>query len=85
MVVVKRELSNMESILRDFKDKNEEDGKPLFIKTFGFYLDGLKFDFDTVMKGLDEEIAAGKREMEEMERMNLEKIKSLVERVRISE
>jgi hypothetical protein len=44
----------------DFNDKNEEDGKPLSRKTFR-YLDGFKFDCDTVMNGLDDEIVAGKR------------------------
>ena len=37
------------------------------------------------MGGLDEEIAVGKREMEQMKKINLDKINSLVERVSLSE
>jgi hypothetical protein len=37
IVVVKRELTETLSILKDFNNKNLEDGKSVFTKTFGFY------------------------------------------------
>ncbi len=61
MVVVKRELAETLSIFKDFNNKNLEDGKSVFTKTFGFYQNGLKFDSDKLMVGLDEEIVALKR------------------------
>ena len=85
MVIVNRELADLKNMFRDFSDKNQADGKPVFTKTLGFYLDGLKFDSGTVMGGLDAEIAAVKSELDQMKNANLVMIKSLMERVNFSE
>ncbi len=85
MVVVKRELAKISKIIRDFEDENSEVGMPVFSKTVGFFLDGLQFDSAKVLGGLDDEIQELKREGEKMHQLNLEKIKSLMERVSLSE
>ena len=64
MVVVNRELANMKSIFKDYNDKNQEDGKPVFTNTLEFYLNELKYNSKKVMDGLDEEITGVKRETE---------------------
>jgi hypothetical protein len=56
----------------------------VFIKTVGFYLDGLQFDSGKVLGGLDDEIEAVKIEMEQMHQLNLEELKSWMERISLS-
>ena len=85
LVVVNRELAGLSKIIRDFDEKNSEDDKPVFTKKVGFYLDGLQFDSSKVLDGIDDEIKAVKSEMEQMNQLNLEKIKSLVEIISLSE
>ena len=84
MVVVNRELADMKSIFKDYNDKNQEDGRPVFIKTLEFYLNELKFDSDKVMGGLDEEIKSLKREMEQMKDLNLDKMESWTKSISFS-
>ncbi len=84
LVVVNRELAGLSKIIRDFDDKNSEDGKPVFTKTVGFYLDGLQFDSGKVLDGLDDEIKAVKSEMEQIHQLNLQDLRSWMERVSLS-
>ncbi len=60
--MVKRELAEISKIIRDFDDNNSEDGKPVFTKTIGFYLDELKFDSGKVLGWFEDEIKAVKSE-----------------------
>ena len=85
MTVVNRELTDMKSIFKDFSDKNQEDGKPVLTKKLAFYLESLKFDSGKVMGGLDDEITSVKREIEQMNKTNLDKINELMERFSFSE
>ena len=62
IVIVNRELAKISSIIKDFDDKNSEDGKPVFFKTVEFYLNELTFDLNKIMGGIDEEIKAVKHE-----------------------
>jgi len=84
LVVVNRELAELSKIIREFDEKNSEDGKPVFTKKVGFYLDGLQFDSGKILGGLDDEIKAVKSEMEQMHQLNLEELKSWMERFSIS-
>ena len=58
---------------------------PVFTKKLDFYLDALKINSEKVMGGLDDEISTSMREMEHRQKLNLEKIKSLMERFSLSE
>ena len=67
----------MEEILKTFQDDNEEDGKNIFAKTIDYHLDGLKFDPNRVVNGLDEEIALVNSEMQVASLFSFEEIKNL--------
>ena len=67
----------MEEILKTFQDDNEEDGKNIFAKTIDYHLDGLKFDPNRVVNGLDEEIALVKSELQVASLFSFEEIKNL--------
>ncbi len=84
MVVVNRELVELSKIIRDFDEKNSEDSKPVFTKTVGFYLNILQFDSVKILGGLEDEIKAVKIEMEQMHQLNLEELKSWMERISLS-
>jgi hypothetical protein len=56
----------------------------VFTKTVGFYLDGLQFDSGKILGGLDGEIKAVKSEMEQIHQLNLEELKSWIERINLS-
>ena len=62
----KAKLEETSKIIRDFDKNNSEDGKPVFTKTVGFYLEELQFDSAKVLDGLDDEIRALKREKKQM-------------------
>ena len=74
MAVVTRELAQIEKMFKDFQSEHEADGMPVFTKKLDFYLEALKFNSDKVMGGLDDEISASMREIEEKQKLNHEKI-----------
>ena len=51
----------------------------MFTKTPEFYFEALKFNSGKIMDALDEEIEVMKRELEKMQQLRLEKIKSVQE------
>ena len=77
IAVIQKELADLEEILKTFQDDNEEDGKNIFAKTIDYHLDGLKFDPNRVVNGLDEEIALVKSEMQVASLFSFEEIKNL--------
>ena len=66
----------MEDLLKDFEKKHQDGDRPVFVKSFGFYLDSLNaHEFKKMLDGLEEEIEALKRETEETNKIKAEKIK----------
>ena len=79
LVLVMRELADVEKILKAFQNKHEAGGKPVFTKTPEFYFEALKFDSSKIMDALDGEIEVMKRELDKMQQLRLERIKSVQE------
>ena len=77
IAIIKKELSDLEEILRTAQDNYEKDGTHIFAKTLDYHLDGLKFDPNRVINGLDEEIALVRREIQVASLFTFEEIKSL--------
>ena len=84
LVVAKRELNEAGNILTELQKKKVAEGKPGLVKKLDYYLKELAFDPKNIIEGLDEEISVIKRETEEKERVNLEEIHSLMERINLS-
>ena len=69
-----RELADVAKILSAFQGKNQADGRPVFTRTLEFYLKALKFESQSILGGLEEEINILKREMEKIKKARLERI-----------
>ena len=68
----------MKGLVKDFEKKNKAGGRHVFMKCLDFYLDGLKkFEYKKVLVALEEEIQALKRELEEMLKIKVDRIKIL--------
>ena len=68
----------MKGLVKDFEKKNKAGGRPVFMKSLDFYLDGLKkYEYKKVLVALEEEIQALKRELEEMLKIKVDRIKIL--------
>ena len=76
LVGASRELTDAVRILREFKNKHGAGGKLVFTKTLQFYLDELNFEPKIVMAALDQEIVAIMCELEKINQLRLDRIKS---------
>ena len=65
IVAAARQLADAVNIFKAYQKKHEAGGKQVFTKTLDYYLDALKFDYDKVMAGLDDEIKVMKGLIEE--------------------
>ena len=65
IVVAARALTDVANIFKAFQQKHEAGGRQVFTKTLNFYLDAFKFDSNTAMDGLEEEINVMKRLVEQ--------------------
>lgn len=70
-------MADLEEIFRTAEDNLEKDGTHIFAKTLNYHLDGLKFDPNRVIIGLDEEIALVQKAMQVASLFNSDEIKSL--------
>ena len=71
-----RALADAANIFRTFQQKHEAGGRQVFTKKLDYYLDALKFNSETTMDGLDEEIKLMKRLIEQTNELRLARIKS---------
>ena len=77
---VQKEKAEMENMLKDFEQKLKNGGRPVLIKGLKFYLDSLDaFEFKKMIVGLEEEITALKREMEETHKNKVDMINNFKE------
>ena len=62
-------------MLEEFEKKHQAGGRPVFIKSLGFYRDSLNaFEYKKILAGLEEEIQALKNELEKTSKMQMERI-----------
>jgi|688.fasta_scaffold1034892_2 molecular chaperone GrpE (heat shock protein) len=73
-----KEKTEMANIFKAFVKKHEAGGRTVLIKTLKFYLDSLdEFDFEKILSALKEETQASKRAVEEMTKMEMDRIKNI--------
>ena len=68
----------MKNLLKEFEQKHKACGRPVFIKSLDFYIESLKaFEFKKILVGLEEEIEALKKEMEDRTVTEVNMIKNI--------
>ena len=74
--VVAREQNEIANIFKAFVKKHEASRRAVFVKTIDFYLDSLKeFDFRKILAALEEEIQVLKREAQESQKIEVDRMK----------
>ena len=77
IALITKELADLEETLRNFEENKEDDGMHIFAKTLDFHLEGLKFEPERLIKGIEGEIALVQSDMEKLSLFSFDEIKNL--------